>query len=47
MKLKFSKSENLTYWYYDVGFRKEFRVTYKIPTLSEFKLWWNNIWKRK
>lgn len=41
------KMNNLTAWYYDVGFRKEFRITYKIPTLSEFKNWWSKLWKRK
>lgn len=41
------KMSNLTAWYYDVGFRKEFRITYKIPTLSEFKNWWSKLWKRK
>lgn len=45
MRIQPIQRNNLRAWYYDVGFRKEFRITYKIPTLSEFKNWWSK--KRK
>lgn len=41
------KNTNLSAFYYNIGFRKEFKITYKIPTLSEFKNWWSKLWKRK
>ena len=46
MKFKIKKSENLLMYYYDVGFRKEFKITYKLPTIKEVKTWWNKLFKR-
>lgn len=47
MNFKFKKSENLTFWFYDVGFRKEFKLTYKLPMWCEVKEWWKRIRKKK
>lgn len=47
MKLKKIHNDNLLLLFYEIGDRKEFKLTYKIPTLSEFKNWWNKLWKRK
>jgi hypothetical protein len=46
MKFRQYKSENLSAWYYDIGTRKEFKITYKLPTLVEIKKWWSNLFKR-
>lgn len=38
---------NFSCWYYDLGFRREFRITYKLPSMSEVKGWLKRIFKRK
>lgn len=40
-------NKNLIIWVYNVGFRKEFKITYKLPTKGEFTTWWRKLWKRK
>jgi hypothetical protein len=45
-KLKLFQIGNLTLWFYDIGFRKEFRITYFIPTLAEIKHWWRRLKKK-
>ena len=47
MKFKNINTENLSAFYYSFNGRQEFKITYKIPTLSEFKNWWSKLWKRK
>ena len=47
MKFTGFKTDNLKFYYYDIGSRKEFKFIYKIPTIDEFKSWWSKLWKRK
>ena len=47
MKKWKSKEENLSFLYYDVGFRKGFNLTWKIPTKEEWKALWEKIKKSK
>ena len=47
MKHKIINTKNFSAFYYSFNRRQEFRITYKTPTLSEFKNWWSKLWKRK
>lgn len=46
MKLKIFNSENLKTIIYKLGEKMGFNITYKIPTKSELKTWWDKIWKK-
>ena len=45
--MKIKKLKNLTFWFYDVGFKKEFKITYKLPMWWEVKKLWEKIIKKK
>lgn len=47
MQIKKFKNDNWSAWYYDVGFRREFRITYKLPMWSEIKEWFKKKFKKK
>ena len=41
------QDRKLIAWYYKTNSRKEFRITYKPPTISEIRIWRKNLWKKK